>query len=192
MWISKNTKPFTDEQKSLFDRYRHYASKVAAKFLDRGADGGAEFCDDMKAAAMLGLLLAAQRYDPSRDGPFGNFARMRIVGTMVERTYENATGAHGAERHDRRLRNYESYAQERGDGESWGDYADVDLRDELDSVLCYLSGRHRRVVRKFYAGMECKDIAAEEWCSKAYAHDMVKDGIARARYAAAFKLRRAV
>ncbi len=182
MWISKNTTPFTDEQKELFERYRPYASKIASKFLVRRTGGGAEFCDDMKAAAMLGLLLATQRYDPVVNPvPFSHFAKIRIWATMVERTYENLTGAHCVKRNKARERILEAYARERPASDSWGDHAAVDDRDELDSVLCRISPRYARVMRKFFAGMEFTDIAADEWCCKAYAHDMAKIGLAEAR-----------
>jgi RNA polymerase sigma factor FliA len=40
--------------------------------------------DDLASAGALGLLLAAQSYDPARGVPFGAFARRRILGAIAD------------------------------------------------------------------------------------------------------------
>ncbi len=65
------------EREALVERYRPMATNLARRF-----QRGRESMDDLEQVAMVGLLLALDRFDPSRRLPFRPFATSTITGSL--------------------------------------------------------------------------------------------------------------
>ncbi|MEM9038131.1 MAG: sigma-70 family RNA polymerase sigma factor [Actinomycetota bacterium] len=60
---------------ALVEEHRGLAAAVAARYRDRGVPS-----DDLEQVALLGLIGAVERFDPSRGVPFGPWASMTVDG----------------------------------------------------------------------------------------------------------------
>ena len=80
LWIRRGNDPDGREAVSqLFDRYRHFAEKLARQqFARRRADNYE--VGDLVQLAYEALVQAITRFDPSRAVPFEAYARRRILG----------------------------------------------------------------------------------------------------------------
>jgi len=73
----------TAEQQELFDAHRVWALKIA----NRGAQRSQlrpEEAEPLKNAALVGLIQAAQRFDPERGLAFKTMAGLRIAGAVTD------------------------------------------------------------------------------------------------------------
>ena len=71
------------ERQVLAQRYMPYAAEVARKYSRRRRQFGIEW-DELRGAAMLGLVDAAQRYEPDQGVAFEAFSRTRIRGAIID------------------------------------------------------------------------------------------------------------
>lgn len=186
MRITKNTRPFTEDQRAMFVEYRTLASSMCRKFVRDRTHGGAEFCDDMKCAASLGLLLAAQRYDPEEHGNFARYAKMRIWAAMVWRIYENATGTHHPGGHRRRVEIMAEYGLRHARRELQDDVG-LDAVDERDAAWWIVGHtderRGRMILRRVVDDATLRDIAAEEGTAYSNVDRLIRTGLDHIRSA---------
>ncbi len=68
---------FQGDTNDLCERYMPLAYKLASKYRDRGLD-----LDELRSAALTGLILASRRFDPQR-GAFGSYAKFWIRGELT-------------------------------------------------------------------------------------------------------------
>lgn len=76
---------------------QHLVHELAARFprhVDR---------QELWSAGSLGLVEAARRYDPASEVPFGNYARRRIRGAILDSTRARDWATRGVRRHQREL-----------------------------------------------------------------------------------------
>jgi RNA polymerase sigma factor for flagellar operon FliA len=71
-----------EDESSLVVRYRSLIDRVTRRVAAR--TGGAVSSDELFSAGALGLIAAAQRYDPSRDVTFESFAEYRVRGAVLD------------------------------------------------------------------------------------------------------------
>lgn len=74
--------PLTDDQKKLVTDYQPAARRLAearSRHVPREVDP-----DDLMSAANLGLIDAAQKFDPSRGVKFGTYMGPRVKGAMAD------------------------------------------------------------------------------------------------------------
>ena len=71
------------EKQVLAQRYIPYATTIARKFSRRRKQFGVEW-DELHAAAMLGLVDAAQRFEPDQGVAFEAYSRARILGAIID------------------------------------------------------------------------------------------------------------
>lgn len=110
----KSLTPLTAAQRDLAGDPAHVslATSVAAAFAARMW----VLRDEFRSAALLGLTLAARRYDPHRDGvDFWAFARRRVVGEIIDAIRYDPVHGRGRSGHD---------AQKRMQAEQVGDHDD--------------------------------------------------------------------
>jgi DNA-directed RNA polymerase specialized sigma subunit len=93
--------PLNESQRQLAADNIAVARELSRRAVERFRGGRAYvFADDMESDAMLGLMLAARRYDPSRGVPFDVYAstwirghigdghRLRVFGKRAAMPYE--------------------------------------------------------------------------------------------------------
>ena len=71
------------ERNSLIDRYQSYAEGLVHKLV-HALNLPLEFMDEYIAAGNLGLVEAADRYDPQGGAPFSSYAYLRIRGAVID------------------------------------------------------------------------------------------------------------
>ena len=71
------------DREALVCEHIAYAAKVARQFCRRRQQFGIEY-DELRSAAMLGLVDAAQRFEPAHGVQFGAYSYPRIKGAMVD------------------------------------------------------------------------------------------------------------
>jgi len=70
------------ERNSIVEQYAYLINKVAYKMIAR-LPANVEM-DDLKSAGVIGLIDAAEKYDPSKNSNFRSYAEIRIRGAMVD------------------------------------------------------------------------------------------------------------
>lgn len=73
----------TADQQALYDAYRVWALKIASRVANQSQLNATE-AEPLKTAALVGLIQAAQRFDPSRGLAFKTMAAMRIAGAATD------------------------------------------------------------------------------------------------------------
>ncbi|MBK7864770.1 MAG: FliA/WhiG family RNA polymerase sigma factor [Archangiaceae bacterium] len=71
-----------DDESSLVVKYRSLIDRVTRRVAAR--TGGAVSADELFSAGALGLIAAAQRFDPARDVSFETFVEYRIRGAVLD------------------------------------------------------------------------------------------------------------
>ncbi len=71
-----------DDDSALVIRYKGLIERVTRRVAAR--TGGAVSADELFSAGALGLLTAAQRFDPSREVSFDTFAEHRVRGAVLD------------------------------------------------------------------------------------------------------------
>lgn len=72
--------PLDDAQRALTLQYLPLAKAMAGRVARKWPAGG----DDFQSAAFLGLVEAAQAFDPNRGVSFATFARRRVMGALID------------------------------------------------------------------------------------------------------------
>lgn len=86
--MSKNLAQRTQSEAETFDRnriverYAYLINKVAYKMIAR-LPANVEM-DDLRSAGVIGLIDAAEKYDPEKSSNFKSYAEIRIRGAMVD------------------------------------------------------------------------------------------------------------
>lgn len=71
-----------DDESALIVRHRALIDRVTRRVASR--TGGAVSAEELFSAGALGLVAAAQRFDPSRDVNFETFAEYRVRGAVLD------------------------------------------------------------------------------------------------------------
>jgi len=71
-----------DDDSALVVRHRSLIDRVTRRVAAR--TGGAVSADELFSAGALGLIAAAQRFDPARDVSFETFAEYRVRGAVLD------------------------------------------------------------------------------------------------------------
>ncbi len=107
----------------LVEEHRGLADAVAARYRNRGVPA-----DDLEQVALLGLIGAVERFDPSRGVPFGPWATMVVDGECKtwfrDRTWGLRVGRSVKELVGRTRRARDELEQERGRSPTVGELAD--------------------------------------------------------------------
>lgn len=90
----------TAEQQELYDAHRVWALKIASRVADRSRLNAAE-AEPLKNAALVGLIQAAQRFDPKRGLAFKTMAGMRICGAATDCIRDEGWQPRGSYKKDR-------------------------------------------------------------------------------------------
>ena len=77
------------DRDELIDSHIGLARSLARRFANRG-----ERLDDLEQVALLGLVGAAERFDPSRGLQFSTFATATILGSLKRHFRDNRWGLH--------------------------------------------------------------------------------------------------
>lgn len=88
-----STKRSVKDRNILVDEYRLYAEKVVWLMIHRMGLPEREF-DELRSAAYLGLIDAADRFDGEQDSSFRTYAFYRIRGAIID-NIRRMTGARG-------------------------------------------------------------------------------------------------
>ena len=72
----------TVDRNQVVQKYAYLISKVAYKMIAR-LPANVEM-DDLKSAGVIGLIDAAEKYDPEKSSNFKSYAEIRIRGSMVD------------------------------------------------------------------------------------------------------------
>ncbi len=72
----------TGDRNKIVEQYAYLINKVAYKMIAR-LPANVEL-DDLKSAGVIGLIDAAEKYDPDRSSNFKSYAEIRIRGAMVD------------------------------------------------------------------------------------------------------------
>ena len=67
-----------EDANDLCERYRPLAYKIASLYRDKGVD-----LEDLRAAGLVGLVLASRKFKPDREVPFGGYAQHWIRGEIT-------------------------------------------------------------------------------------------------------------
>jgi RNA polymerase sigma factor FliA len=70
------------ERNKVVEQYAYLINKVAYKMISR-LPANVEM-DDLKSAGVIGLIDAAEKYDPEKSSNFKSYAEIRIRGAMVD------------------------------------------------------------------------------------------------------------
>jgi RNA polymerase sigma-B factor len=79
------------DQETLIRTHRHLAERLAVRFTGRGQPA-----EDLTQVAYVGLVTAAQRFDPDRGVQFATFAQATIVGELKKYFRDHAWQLHVA------------------------------------------------------------------------------------------------
>ncbi len=71
-----------DDESALIKRHRSLIDRVTRRVAAR--TGGAVTAEELFSAGALGLIAAAQRFDPARDVSFETFAEYRVRGAVLD------------------------------------------------------------------------------------------------------------
>ena len=66
-----------DDRAELIDRHRQAAARLASRFIGKGEPG-----DDLQQVAVIGLIQAVDRFDPSQGNEFASFLVPTVLGEI--------------------------------------------------------------------------------------------------------------
>lgn len=146
-------------RQGLIERYLPLCRRIAraTRVLPTPARG----LEDLEAAAVVGLIQAVDRFDPSRGIPFEGYAALRVRGAILDevRRLDDLT------RDARRLAREDEQGgavsleclQERGELGDPTEIAEVDaraardgLRDDVERALAAIPARERAILASYY------------------------------------------
>lgn len=151
------------------------ARKIAGTFY-KPYVGGLEF-DDVLSYAKIGLVSAANRFDPSRGLKFSTFASPRIVGAILDgfrQEYRRTV------RHDEAPPTFEIFEEA-----AFGVEVDFDQNGKIEKLLegvaKVLDARERRAVVDKLAGVLVRETATALGVTKSYVWQLEKRAVERLR-----------
>ncbi len=80
--VAPRRKRPVDDRNKVVEQYAYLINKVAYKMIAR-LPANVEL-DDLKSAGVIGLIDAAEKYDPEKSSNFKSYAEIRIRGAMVD------------------------------------------------------------------------------------------------------------
>ena len=150
------------EQEALILDHQEFAKKLANAVVN-SQRLTIEY-EEAQSCALVGLVDAAQRYDPTRSVSFKSFAYRRIAGEIIDHCRRNSfVRRRGLEKGIK----YEVVSANTG----WEDdsefailpaiQVDVDLKLDFEVALEILTDREKRVVLALAAGARGREVAAD-------------------------------
>jgi RNA polymerase sigma factor (sigma-70 family) len=154
--------------------------------------------DDLESAGMLGLIQAAERFDPSLGFEFSTFAAPRIRGAMLDELRSKDWLSRSARKRGETSPDFTSINVERGDlGHPW-DIADrravdpagqAEAEDEITvqmqrvrrAMKCLPKPKRRAVEKWYLEGVQQKVIAKQHGVSPSRISQAIQEGIASLR-----------
>lgn len=116
--------------------------------------------DDLKSAAYMGLVDAANKYDAERGTPFGAYARIRIVGEIIDylrQSWSNETSCEEAI-------------------ESAPDVYTTNFDELLEDITKPLTAIGRKLIRMYYVeGLTMREIGDSEGITESRVSQILKD-----------------
>jgi RNA polymerase sigma factor for flagellar operon FliA len=156
----------------LVERYRPLALAIA-KSVHRSLPRQLVELDDLVQAAMVGLIQAAERYDPETDFSFAALARSRVRGACLD-----AVRAAARCRHRRRAAAREAVSPDNPEDGA----ARSEAQSRVRAALVELPPRERAIVlRHWMAGVSLAAVAAELGVSKTRAAQIHSRALGRIR-----------
>jgi RNA polymerase sigma factor (sigma-70 family) len=76
--------PLTAEQRKMVEDHLHVARFAARAYCRRRLREDDPVCDDVLISAAIGLMQAAQTFDPARGNLFATYARRRCAGQIID------------------------------------------------------------------------------------------------------------
>lgn len=172
--IALRTDGMTDEQRDLAESRFALAKEIGERYASLRPDMG----DEIRSAAMWGLVRAVQTYRKVSGVPFDVYAVFKVkkacineIGLPMKRPTNRNFG-------------------QLGDGDDFvvdhraGPESAVIASDIMACVLALLSGRHRDVIEKYYyGGLNDREIGLVHGCHASRVHQVRQDAIAVLRSA---------
>jgi RNA polymerase sigma factor for flagellar operon FliA len=176
-----NDRDESSRRDELIEEHLHFPRVIARQLA--ATSTRAAFLDDLIAAGNVGLVEAAERFDPACGVRFSTFAWPRIKGAMIDGL---RTGAHyrrsdvaqyrAAAAKEETCRPSTSRQEGEGVDESWPNAEEaVDLHrcfPRIAEALSRLPSRERQVMQQHYfEGLQLSEIAARmgvhrSWCTR--------------------------
>lgn len=161
--------PLNDAQRALALQYLPLARAMAGRVARKWPAGA----DDFQSAAFLGLVEAAQSFDPNRGVSFATFARRRVLGALIDAQRGLLIqGWRGPSQPRPRFVPLDDDAELRGrvvgaqDDRPIG--SELEVADAVEHCLGKLPARHSTALRLIHLdGMTQAEAAAEVGCSPA-------------------------
>jgi RNA polymerase sigma factor (sigma-70 family) len=166
----------TDEQRALVELPESIktAKCIAARYVVKFP----KLAEDIRSAAMLGLVIAAIRYNPDIGISFNTFCRHRVRGAVLDFIREEfplgfRRSDHRRPMIDKALHDDDVKSMDLPIG--W----EVETEDEITSMLRVLSKRDRGIVMRYFleAGTDLEEIANDVGISKNRASHIVASSI---------------